>query len=106
MPGADMVSTFQIRGRKPSISYLMLFSVFGRGEGTSYVHHIKNHVAAHAVHPEQAGATCIRTYPDGNEQDVLEDCHAQVKCLRGSAQCCTTSAQWVTEFEAAELESS
>ena len=47
--------------------------------------HIKNHVAAHAVHPEQAGATCIRTYPDGNEQDVLEDFRVPVKCLCGSA---------------------
>ena len=45
-------------------------------------HHIKNHVAEYAVHLEPSPEN-----PDDNEQDVLEDFHAQVKCLRGSTQC-------------------
>ena len=66
MPGADMARMFQIRRQKHPVSYLT-----GRGEGASYVpywRHIKNHVAAHAVHLEPSLEN-----PDGNEQDVLED---------------------------------
>ena len=41
-----------------------------------YWRHIENHVAAHAVHLERSLEN-----PDGNEQDVLEDFHAQVRVL-------------------------
>ena len=77
--------------------------MFGQGEGASYVpywRHIENHVAAHAVYLEPSPEN-----PDGNEQDVLEDFHAQVKCLRGSTQC-TTSAQWIAEIQGCREEKS
>ena len=68
-----MARMFQIRRQKPPISYPTLFSMFGRGEGASYVpywHHIKNHVAAHAVYLEPSPEN-----PDGNEQDVKISMH-------------------------------
>ena len=87
MPGADMVRTFQIRRRKPSVSYLTLFSMFDWGEGVYYASYgVKKKPCSSACCASRASRYYMhRTYPDGNEQDVLEDFRVPVKCLCGSA---------------------